>query len=251
MNPRPLGRDSKRADVHAVLCRDLRESLGAESIPPQSREENMTTRGSGMKVVALVGGLVWGALVLTPNRGLAHCDGLDGPVVTAARHALEDNKLERVLIWVQRQDEPEIRKAFEQTMAVRKLSTTARELADTYFFETLVRVHRAGEGAPYTGLKPAGRDLGPAIPEADRALETGDVEPLVRLLADAAEKGVRQHFAEARSARNYAAGNVKAGREYIEQYVPFIHYVERLYQSATTAASGHAVDAAAAFEHQE
>ena len=208
-------------------------------------------RGSGMKGLGLVAGLVLGTLVLSPAHGLAHCDGLDGPVVTAARQALEKNEVTPVLIWVQREDEPVIRKAFEQTLAVRKLSTPARELADAYFFETLVRVHRAGEGAPYTGLKPAGRDLGPAIPEADRALKTGDVEPLVRLLAEAAEKGVRQHFAAARAARNFPAGNVEAGREYIEKYVPFIHYVERLYQSASTAAPGHEAESGAAAQHRE
>jgi hypothetical protein len=134
---------------------------------------------------------------------------------------------------------------------VRKLGTPARELADTYFFETLVRVHRAGEGAPYTGLKPAGRDLGPAIPAADRALETGELEPLARLLADATEKGLRQRFMEVRTARSHAAGNVEAGREAIGKYVLFIHYVERLHQSASTAPSGHAADAGAAAGHPE
>jgi hypothetical protein len=171
--------------------------------------------------------------------------------VTAARQALEKNDVDRVLIWVQKKDEVGIRKAFEQTLAVRKLSPQARELADMYLFETLVLVHRAGEGAPYTGLKPAGRDLGPAIPGADRALETGDVEPLVRLVVGAAEKGLRQRFAEARAARNYPAGNVASGREYVEKYVPFIHYVERLYQSATTSAPGHEAEAGAATQHEE
>ena len=50
---------------------------------------------------------------------------------------------------------------------------------------TIVRVHRASEGAPYTGLKPAGVDLGPAVPAADRALDTGSTESLERLLGDA------------------------------------------------------------------
>ena len=211
----------------------------------------MTTRRGGMKLSGMVAGLVWGILALTPDGAIAHCDGLDGPVVAAARQALEKDEVARVLIWVQSKDEPEIRKAFEQTMAVRKLSASARELADMYFFETLVRIHRAGEGAAYTGLKPAGRELSPAIPEADRALETGNVEPLVKLLADAAEKGVRRQFMEARAARSYPAGNVLAGREYIEKYVAFIHYVERLYESATTAASGHATEAGTALQQQE
>ena len=173
-----------------------------------------------------------------------------GPSWFAARQALEKNDVEKVLIWVQKRDEAEIRKAFGQTLVVRKLDSHARELADMYFFETLVRLHRAGEGAPYTGLKPAGRDLGPAIPGADRALETGDVEPLVRLLLGSAEKGLRERFAEARAARNYPAGNVETGRAYIEKYVPFIHYVERLYQSATTSPAGHEPEASAA-AHKE
>lgn len=61
---------------------------------------------------------------------------------------------------------------------MRKLSLEARQLADMHFFETLVRLHRAGEGAGFTGLKPAGRDLGPAIPAADKALRDANVEPL-------------------------------------------------------------------------
>lgn len=211
----------------------------------------MTALMRWVKVMLPAASLFLGSAVLAPSRALAHCDGLDGPVVSAARQALERKDVKTVLIWVKKKDETEIRKAFERTLAVRKLSPQAHELADMYFFETLVRLHRAGEGAPYTGLKPAGRDLGPAIPGADRALETGDVQPLVRLLVEATEKGVRQHFAEARAARDYPAGDVEAGREYIEKYVPFVHYVERLYRSATTAAVGHEPEAGAAAQHEE
>lgn len=211
----------------------------------------MTTRGNWIKTLGIVACLIPGTLAIMSGRALAHCDGLDGPVVMAARQAIEKNDATSVLIWVQEKNEAEVRRVFEQTLAVRKLSTQARDLADMYFFETLVRLHRAGEGAPYTGLKPAGRDLGPAIPGADRALETGDVEPLVKLLVGAAEKSVRQHFAEARAARSYPASNVDAGRKYIETYVPFIHYVERLYQSTTTEAPGHEAEAGAAIQHDE
>lgn len=207
---------------------------------------------SSAKALLAAAGLVVGIAALAPGRALAHCDGLDGPVVTAARVALEKGDLNRVLVWIKKQDEPEIRTAFGQTLEVRKLSPQARDLADRYFFETLVRLHRAGEGAPYTGLKPAGRDLGPAIPAADRALETGDVQPLVRLVLDAAEKGLRQRFTEARAARNYSAGDVEAGRAYIEKYVPFLHYATKLYAAATTSATGHeeGIPEAAA-EHEE
>jgi hypothetical protein len=183
-------------------------------------------------------------LVLTmsaalPARALAHCDGLDGPVVKSARAALEARNVALVAIWVQPQDEPEIRRAFEQTLVVRSLSRQAKELADRYFLETVVRVHRAGEGAPFTGLKPAGRDLGPAIPAADKALEERSLEPLVTLLTDTMRDRLRQHFNEAVTARTYDVGDVAAGREYVRAYVEFIHFVERLYETSTTAAHGH------------
>ena len=121
-------------------------------------------------------------MFLAPYTAHAHCDGLDGPVVKAAQNALAEGNVNLVLIWVPKDDEAEIKRAFEKTVAVRKLNPEARELIDLYFFETLVRIHRAAEGAAYTGLKPAGRDLGPAIPAADKALETGNVDPVVKLL---------------------------------------------------------------------
>jgi len=180
------------------------------------------------------------AVPLLSSPVLAHCDGMDGPVVTAAKQALEKGDVNLVLQWVQPADEPAIQQAFQHALAVRKLGPEAQELADTYFFETLVRVHRAGEGAPYTGLAPAGRDLGPAIPLADKALETGKIEPLVELITHAMQTGLVERFEHTRKAKA-AATNVAAGREFVHAYVEFVHYAERAYEAATQGAVGHAV----------
>ena len=133
----------------------------------------------------------------------------------------------------------EIKKAFQKTFAVRKLNPQAKELADTYFFETLVRIHRAGEGAPYTGLKPAGRDLGSAIPAADKALENGKIEPLLKLLTDGMQSGVREQFKQVTAKKKFGRDDVSAGQEYVKSYVEFIHYVERIYEAAKNPAEGH------------
>ncbi len=114
-------------------------------------------------VKALIAATIAAGMLFAPQSVQAHCDGLDGPVVGAAQKALETSDVNKVLIWVSPQDADEIKNAFQQTLAIRKLSSEAQTFADHYFFETLVRIHRAGENAPYTGLKPAGRDLGPAI----------------------------------------------------------------------------------------
>jgi hypothetical protein len=77
---------------------------------------------------------------ILPMRAYAHCDGLDGPVVKAAKAALEHSDVSLVLIWVRQEYEPEVRTAFQRTSAVRGLSPEATELADMYFFETVVRL---------------------------------------------------------------------------------------------------------------
>ena len=189
--------------------------------------------------------------LLMPGRVLAHCDGIDGPVVKAAQKALETGNVNLVLIWVQKNDESEIRNAFQKTLAVRKLSPQAKELADMYFFETLVRIHRAGEGAPYTGLQPAGRDLGPAIPAADKALENGKVEPLLKLLTEAMQTGVREQFKQVAAKKKFGKDDVSAGRDYVKGYVEFVHYVERIYEAAKNPAEGHYPDSQGAAAHKE
>lgn len=189
------------------------------------------------RLVAVAAG--FGLLALTPAHALAHCDGLDGPVVQAARRALETRNPARALIWVQEKDEPEIRQAFEQTLAVRALGRQAKELADRFFFETLVRVHRAGEGAPFTGLKPAGRDLGPAIPAADAAVRTGSVESVRQLITGAMQERLGQQFGEVMATRTFQADDIAAGRAHVKAYVEFIHLVELLYRSTTETPQGH------------
>jgi hypothetical protein len=183
-----------------------------------------------------------GLTFISPPSVAAHCDALDGPVVRAAQQALDTRNPALALIWVQAHDEREIRMAFEQTLAVRGLSPKAKELADRFFFETLVRVHRAGEGASFTGLQPAGRDLGPAIPAADKALEEGSVESVVKLLTAAMLEHLRDRFKQVATAKAFNPGDVAAGRAYVKTYVEFIHYVERLYEASTTGIHGHFAD---------
>jgi hypothetical protein len=175
---------------------------------------------------------------LAGSPAFAHCDGLDGPVVGAARTALQTSNVNHVLIWVRPQD-AEIKRVFQETLAVRKLSPQAQSLADQHFFETLVRIHRTGENAPYTGLKPAGRDLGPAIPAADKAIETGSDKALIELLTNKVQEGLRKHFKEAVDKKKFAPNDVAAGHEYVEAYVTYIHYVERLYEAAEKPVGGH------------
>jgi nitric oxide reductase subunit B len=176
------------------------------------------------------------ALLLAPSSVLAHCDTIDGPVVKDARAALEARDATIALKWVEPGKEPEVREAFRSALAVRGLGREAQGLADRYFFETLVRLHRESEGAPYSGLKPAGSPVSPAVAGVDAALEAGDVDAVARSITGAADHGLRARFARAGAAKRHAAEGVEQGRRYVAAYVELTHYAERLLQSATSTA---------------
>lgn len=168
----------------------------------------------------------------------AHCDTLDGPVVEAARLALEKADVTPVLKWVPMEHEQEIRDAFSQTLAVRVKGKQARELADRFFFETLVRVHRVGEGTPYTGLKSAGT-VEPVIAAADKALQTASVDTLADKISTAVREGIKKRFDAALQKKKHADDSVEAGRDFVEAYVKYVHFVEGIHNLVAKGAEHH------------
>ena len=177
------------------------------------------------------------ASLFTPLAAWAHCDSLDSPVVVEAQAALDKGDVTPVLKWVRPADEKELRAAFAQTLTVRKLGPDAKALADRAFFDTLVRIHRAGENAPYTGLKAAGT-TDPVTLKLDEALAKGDIEPFLKQILAHTGDSIRQRFAKAVAAQKRKDESVEAGREFVAAYVDYVHYVERVVQSIH--ASGHA-----------
>jgi len=189
--------------------------------------------------------LTAGLFLLSPAApAFAHCDALDGPVVTAARNAIEKKDVTPVLKWVGADSEAEVRGAFARALSVRALSPEARDLADRFFFETVVRLHRAKEGEPFEGLKPAGTDPGPAVRAADRSIEQGSPDAAVRLVSERAAEAVRRLHSRVVAARNRADESAEAGREFTASYAAYVHFVESLYRAAEAghepAAAGHA-----------
>lgn len=175
-------------------------------------------------IVILVGSSLFAGDVL------AHCDTMAGPVVKAAREALRSQNVNLVLIWVQKKDEAEVKEKFRQALAVRKLNSQARKLADNYFYETIVRLHRAGEGEPYTGLKPFSTDLGPVIPLADKSFTAGSADELLKLFPADARADIQARFQEALRQQRFDVNDVEAGRAYVKAYITFMHHVEELYE---------------------
>ncbi|MRR18330.1 MAG: hypothetical protein EG826_17955 [Deltaproteobacteria bacterium] len=164
------------------------------------------------------------------GRAAAHCDTLDGPVIGDARKALAAKDVTPVLKWVKQKDEKAVRAGFVRALGARGKKN--EKVAEHQFFETLVRIHRAGEGAPFTGLKPAG-EVEPVIIEADKSLESGSPDVLVKEVTDAASAGIKKRFERTQAAYKHKDESVEQGRAFVEAYVEYTHYVEKLHQVAT------------------
>lgn len=165
-------------------------------------------------------------VLLVPARASAHCDTVDGPAVRDGRAALATGNVNHALKWVGPEDEQEVREAFELSLRVRDLGPDARDLADRYFLETMVRIHRAGEGEGFEGLKPSGTVLGPRVVAADAAIEAGDLAPLVGLVAAEDLDELSQRFARVMALRDFDVDDVAAGRAYLAAYVGFFTLAE-------------------------
>jgi len=164
-----------------------------------------------------------------------HCDTLDGPVVKAAKRALESGNVRLILPWAPKKAEEELTTAFNRALQVRKKGKEAAELADYWFFETAVRLHREGEGAPYTGLKPAGLDWGPVVPRAEKAIELGNPKDAIGFLSHALEEELQKRFKHAMVKKKYDEDDVEAARAYVQAELGFVLFSHHLYTTITGA----------------
>jgi hypothetical protein len=167
--------------------------------------------------------------VVYAGNVLAHCDSLTGPVVTDARAALESGKVDAVLKWVRPSDEATIREAFAETMAVRQQGNAARDLADRWFFETVVRLHRAMEQEPFVGLRPADWKPDPVIEMADNAIVAGDITELEHAVLAETRKDLHERFERVRQAHEHRNENIAGGRAFVSTYLDYLRYVESLH----------------------
>ncbi|MEN6318487.1 MAG: DUF6448 family protein [Syntrophaceae bacterium] len=187
------------------------------------------------KKIVLFQVLLTVAILATLTLGIysfaaAHCDTLDGPVIQDARKALDNKDVTPVLKWIRHKDEKVVRTSFTKALSAR--GKKSANTAENHFFATLVKIHRAGEGASFTGLKPAGQ-VEPSIVEADKALASGSPDLLVKRITDDVAAGIRTRYAHAAATYKHKDESVEKGREFVKAYVDYTHYVERIHLNAT------------------
>jgi hypothetical protein len=188
----------------------------------------MSYKNMKHKLLKSAGALIAALAILTliPMTANAHCDTMDGPTVADGRKAMESNNVNYVLKWIQPDYEKEITDIFNLSMKVKDLSPEANEIAEKYFFGELVRIHRAGENAPFTGLKPSGTPIDEKVLAADESILAGNLTPFEGLMEEDKMAELTERFEKVMSLKNFDVDDVEAGREYIEAYVSFFKFAE-------------------------
>ncbi len=192
---------------------------------------------SAIGMVAVLGILAVGISYLFAASAFAHCDTTRGPVIPEAKAALEKGDVTPVLKWVKKDNEAEIKAAFAKALKVRTTGPEAKELADQYFLETLVRLHRAGEGAAYSGLKD--EPVEPIVAMADKALADGSADEMIKTISGHMAEAMRARFNKALEAKKNKDKSVEAGREFVEAYVAYMHYVEGIHAAIMSTGAHH------------
>jgi hypothetical protein len=179
------------------------------------------------------------SMVLFSSQPLwAHCDSYDGPVIKDAYKAMETNNVNLVLKWVNESQEAEIKELFQKTYNLKSGDKEIYTIVEKHFLETLVRLHRETEGAPYTGLKPAGH-VAPIVRMADHSIETGSELELTKRFLGHIEKVVKEKFYTVNQLSGQKDQSVEQGRAYVEAYVEYVHLLEGIHGMLEHGAGGH------------
>jgi hypothetical protein len=193
----------------------------------QQEQMETTMYSTTLKFSFLISVILFTGLIL-PKTTKAHCDRVNGPVAVAAKKALATANVDKVHIWVTQEQEGELEATYRQAMKVYGQGGDSKELAERYFMENAVRLHRLAEGMPYTGLKPAQPEP-QAIQTAEQALETGDLKPATDLLISEMKEKASHLFEQAVEAQKNKDASVTAGRKWTDAYVKYVIYIQGLY----------------------
>ncbi|MBW6498752.1 MAG: hypothetical protein K0B09_10205 [Bacteroidales bacterium] len=159
---------------------------------------------------------------------LAHCDSYDGPVIKDAARALETNNVNLILKWITDEQEQQIIPLFNKTYNLKNGDKEVYAIVEKHFFETLVRLHRETEGAPYTGLKPAGTTK-QIIQMTDKALAEGNVDDFLVKFNSHINKVIREKYQKVAELNKVKDNSTEQGRAFVEAYVDYTHTVEALH----------------------
>ena len=188
--------------------------------------ERLQNRKSNKSIFSIV--LLFALMIFGSLPASAHCDSYDGPTIKDAVKALETNNVNLVLKWITPEQEQVIIPLFNKTYSLKTGDKEVYEIVEKHFFETLVRLHRETEGAPFTGLKPAGTTK-KIVQLSDQAFESKNVDDFLVKLNTHIGKVIKEKYEKVVALGKVKNDSPAKGREYVEAYVDYTHTIEAIH----------------------
>lgn len=182
----------------------------------------------GISRALLTVAFVFGILMFGTQPTYAHCDSYDGPVIKDAKEALAKNNPKLIVKWINADQEKEVLGLFTKTYNLKKGDKEVYSIVEKHFLETLVRLHRETEGAPYTGLKDAGTTK-PIIQLTDMSIEKENLSAMTDKLNAFMAQVIKEKYEKVAKLNKTKNESAEKGREFVEAYVDYTHTVEALH----------------------
>jgi hypothetical protein len=152
----------------------------------------------------------------------------NGPVMRAAKMALETGNADHILIWVPEESENTLKNLLEKTCCERTTQRKARNHSIEWYLQTINRLH-----SEY--YRPHDLNISTKTPEerktillVERACETGNFDEIATVMQITSDEEIRQRFNDVLNKSNYDMDNIAAGRAYVSAFTDFIACINSL-----------------------
>ena len=152
----------------------------------------------------------------------------NGPVRKAAEMALVTGDADYVLLWVLKESENTLKNLLEKTCCERNSQKYVQNNSPDWYFETVNRLFERSWKTDFSGRDSGGFDENPIVRMVQRAIESGEINELCRIVPQPERDDLMQRFIDLIHKRNYDLHNLAAGRAYVSAFLDFTGRVHNL-----------------------
>jgi hypothetical protein len=152
----------------------------------------------------------------------------NGPVIRAAKMAMETGNASYILIWLPKEAENTLKNLLERTYCENRTRKNTQNHSIDWYFKSVNRLHSRYGWPDYPGMKFKETDEETIALMVERAFESGNFEEINSIIPLNHSGDARERFHKVMMKRNYSVDDIAAGRVYVSAFIAFIVYLHNL-----------------------
>lgn len=146
----------------------------------------------------------------------------NGPVMRAAKMALETGNVDYILIWVPEESANTLKNLLEKTCCERTTRRKARNHSVEWYMQTINRLHSEYFRPHDLNISTKTAEERRTILQVEKACETGNFDEIATVMQVTSDEEIRRRFNEVLDKSDYDVDNIAAGRAYVSAFTDFI-----------------------------